>query len=104
MSKAVLGIASGHGPRWEAFCLDFDLAVQDQSLEEVRLLLRDAIEMYVQTAEAEPEPNRSRLLARKAPFLVRLMWAWRAFWSTLLIRATRRDGNPATVEFITRPA
>ncbi len=104
MPKAVLCVASGHGSQWEAFCLDFDLAVQGESFEEVRRLLTDAIEMYVQTAEAEPEPNRSRLLARKAPFLVRLMWAWRVFWSTLLIRATRRDGNPATVEFITCPA
>jgi hypothetical protein len=104
MSKAVLCVASGHGSQWEAFCLDFDLAVQGQSFEEVRELLRVAIEMYVQSANAEPEPNRSRLLARKAPFLVRLAWAWRVFWSTLLIRATRRNGNPATVEFITCPA
>jgi hypothetical protein len=103
-TKAVLCVASGQGSRWEAFCLDFDIAVQGQSLEEVRELLRDAIEMYVQTADAEPEPNRTRLLARKAPFLVRFMWAWRVFWSTLLIRATRRDGDPATVEFITCPA
>jgi hypothetical protein len=86
MPKAVQCIMSGHGCQWEAFCLDFDLAVQGQSLEEVRELLRTAIEMYVQAAAAEPEPNRPRLLARKAPFLVRLAWAWRVFWSKKLFR------------------
>jgi predicted RNase H-like HicB family nuclease len=64
MSKAVLCVASGRDSQWEAFCLDYDLAVQGQSFEEVRGLLKDAIEMYVDTAVKEPEPNRSRLLAR----------------------------------------
>jgi hypothetical protein len=82
MPQAVLCVASGHGSQWEAFCLDFDLAVQGQSLQEVRGLLREAID-YVQAADAEPEPNRSRLLARKAPLLVRLMWAWRIFLKKL---------------------
>jgi hypothetical protein len=103
MSKAVLCVASGQGSEWEAFCLDYDLAVQGQSFEEVRRLLKDAIEMYVDTAVKEPEPNRSRLLARKAPFSVRLMWAWRLFWSTLFVRATRRGGESATFEFVTCP-
>jgi hypothetical protein len=79
--ESALCVASGHGSRWEAFCLDFDLAVQGESLEEVRALLGGAIQMYIQTAVAEPEPNRSRLLDRKVPFLIRLMLAWRVFWS-----------------------
>ena len=100
MSKAVVCVASGRGTDWEAFCLDFDLAVQGRSFEEVRSSLGRAIDMYLDSVLKEPEPLRSRLLARKAPFLVRLSWAWRVFWSTLSIHATRRDSYPATVEFI----
>jgi predicted RNase H-like HicB family nuclease len=74
-------IVTGRANDWEAFCLDFDLAVQGGSFEEVRLSLNHAIEMYLNDALAEPEPEpiRSRLLARCVPFFVRLMWAWRMF-------------------------
>jgi hypothetical protein len=104
MPKAVVCVASGRANDWEAFSLDFDLAVQGRSFEEVRLSLSRAIDMYLESALAEPEPIRSRLLARRAPFLVRLMWAWRVFWSTLSIHAAHRDSGPATVEFIACPA
>ena len=104
MPRVIQCVASGHGTEWEAFCLDYDLAVQGQSFEEVRSSLAKAIDMYLGSALAEPEPIRSRLLARRAPFLVRLMWAWRVFWSTLAIHATRRGSYPATVEFVACPA
>jgi hypothetical protein len=100
----LLGFARGRGDRWEAFCPDFDLAVQGRSFEEVRVSLVRAIEMYLDSALAEPEPLRSRLLARRAPFFVRLTWAFRVFWSALFSRATHRDRNPATVEFDACPA
>jgi hypothetical protein len=104
MSQSVICVASGRGTDWEAFCLDFDLAVQGRSFGEVHASMNRAIAMYVNSALAEPEPIRSRLLARKAPFLVRLTWALRVFWSTLLIHATRRGNRHATVEFIACPA
>ena len=97
MSQSLVCIATGHGDQWEAFCLDFDLAVQGRSFDEVRRYLNDAISMYLERVQAEPEPDRSRLLARKAPFFVRLMWAWRLFRETMSGR-TRRNEN-ATVEF-----
>jgi hypothetical protein len=104
MHKAVVCIASGRGREWEAFCLDFDLAVQGRSYDEARASLAHAIHMYVDAALAEPEPVRSRLLARRAPFLVRLTWAVRVFLSALAIRATHRGDSSATVEFIECPA
>jgi predicted RNase H-like HicB family nuclease len=104
MPKAIVCVATGRENDWEAFCLDFDLAVQGKSFEEVRVSLGRAIDMYLSSALAEPEPIRSRLLARKAPFSVRLMWACRVFWSTLSIHVTRRDSYPATVEFVACPA
>jgi hypothetical protein len=102
VKQSFVCIATGRADQWEAFCLDFDLAVQGRSFDEVRRYLVDAIEMYLEAALAEPEPDRSRLLARKAPFLVRLMWGWRLFRVTMSGRPRRDDY--ATVEFLACPA
>ena len=84
IKRSLSCIASGHGDQWEAFCLDFDLAIQGRSFDEVRRFLGKAIHMYVERALELPEPSRSQLLNRKAPLLVRLTWAWRLFWTTAL--------------------
>ena len=76
-------IASGHGDQWEAFCLDLDLAVQGRSFDEVHQFLAKAIHIYVEHAMEEPEPTRTQLLSRKAPFLVRLSWGVRLFRSVI---------------------
>jgi hypothetical protein len=73
-------VAAGHDDQWEAFCLDLDLAVQGNSFEEVRNSLNKAINVYVKSASAQPEPDRTRLLHRKAPVLVRLRWVLLALW------------------------
>jgi hypothetical protein len=78
---------------WEALCLDFDLAVQGRSFDEVRALLDEAVNSYVADARAEAEPTRSRLLARRAPLHVRAVWAWRFFMTAL--RGSLPDGNSA---------
>lgn len=61
---------------WEAICLDFDLAVQGATFEEVQANLNEAIGAYAAAALEEPEPSRSYLLTRRAPFLTRLAWTW----------------------------
>ena len=99
MSKAersLVCIATGHGDQWEAFCLDLDLAVQGKSYDEVRKLLDRAVHMYVERALSMPEPTRSQLLNRKAPLSVRLMWAWRLSWPTVLGRTL---GDDSTIGF-----
>jgi hypothetical protein len=103
MEQGLICVAHGRAGEWEAFCLDYDLAVQGRSFEEVKEFLNRAIDMYFEAARSEPEPIRSRLLGRKAPFFVWLGWALRVFWSTLF-RATHRGSNLATVEFIACPA
>jgi predicted RNase H-like HicB family nuclease len=90
-------IAAGHDDDWEAFCLDYNLAVQGRSFEEVKRDLLIAIDMYVQAALEEPEPARSQLLSRRAPFFVRLKWAWRLFAARISSKS-RRD-NPSPFEF-----
>jgi hypothetical protein len=76
-------IAHGAGERWEAICLDFDIAVQGHSLDEVSRLLRETIETYVADALAQEEPVRSQMLHRSVPFLVRASWALRLFFATM---------------------
>jgi hypothetical protein len=84
-------VARGKDERWEGLCLDFDLAVQARSFDEVRHLLGEAISTYIADASAEAEPARSRLLARRVPFHVRLQWALRFFKAALSGRSP--DGN-----------
>lgn len=67
MERRLYCIASGRDHQWEAFCLDFDLAVQGQSYEEVRHSLHRAILHYVHEAIEQPEPARTALLKRRAP-------------------------------------
>jgi predicted RNase H-like HicB family nuclease len=81
--RYLYGIAHGRDGVWEAFSLDFDLAVQGRSFEEVSEGLREAISTYLQDVAAEQEPARSRLLRRRVPLHVRLTWAWRFFWFAL---------------------
>jgi hypothetical protein len=105
MDHRLIGVAHGHGDQWEAYCLDYDLAVQGQSFEEVQASLMQAIGMFLDAAESEPEPVRSRLLNRRAPFLVRLTWALRLFWSALLGHDAQREGDSSdTFEFLACPA
>lgn len=61
---------------WEALCVDFDLAAQGKSLEEVRRELGDAIETYLEYIDEMPENERTRFLNRKAPLGLRLRLAF----------------------------
>ena len=91
MSRNLYCIASGHEGAWEAFCLDFDLAVQGRSFDEVKEGIRQAIVDYVDSAMAEAEPAKSQLLGRRAPFWTRLLWALRVFRDTISTGAQHRD-------------
>ena len=75
---------------WEAFCLDFDLAVQGHTFDEAKDCLQKAIASYVEDAMKEDIAHRDRLLNRRAPFFVRVAWGWRFFLSTV---RDRRDHN-----------
>ncbi len=83
MDRQLFCVARGKGERWEALCLDLDLAVQGRSFDEVRHLLSEAVSTYIEDASAEAEPARTRLLARRVPFHVRFLWAWRFFRAAL---------------------
>jgi hypothetical protein len=76
-SKGLLCIVHGQGSDWEAICLDLDIAVTAGSIREAKETLRAAIRDYIVAAMQEDEPNRSALLARRAPLSVRLGWAFK---------------------------
>jgi len=96
-SKTVLTcIARGYDGRWEAFCLDFDLAVQGRTFLEVKKGLEGVVTDYVRAAMAEREPARSRLLNRRAPLLVRVVWGFRFLVATI---SGKNKSNGSTVGF-----
>lgn len=69
---------------WQAFCLDFDLAVQGESLDEVRKKLHNIIVDYLTDALiGEDRKHAEQLLNRRAPrwmylkfFVMRAIHRW----------------------------
>ena len=92
-------IARGGDGRWEAICLDFNIVVQGQSLEEVEALLRGIVLSYVEDALKEDETTRNQLLTRRAPLHVRLSWTLGLMWATLWGNRLDGDGTTVTVPF-----
>ena len=68
--------AWGQPGDWEAICVDFDLAAQGESLDEVRSELRDAVETYLEYISELPEKERAGFLNRKVPLELRLRLAF----------------------------
>jgi hypothetical protein len=91
-SKYGYGIAHGRPGEWEAFSLDFGLAVQGRSFEDVSKRLEEAVQAYVETAMEQPEPARTKLLQRTVPLRVRLVWAIKiALWTVLPTKRTEES-------------
>jgi hypothetical protein len=87
MAKTKLACyAEGAGDRWEAFCLDFEIAVRARSYEEVQQSLVAAILNYVELARTMPRDMREYARARRAPFLVRMK-----FWFSALRETPFKD-------------
>lgn len=82
--------SEGRGDRWEAVCLDFDIAVQGNSFLEVYAALDIAIAEYVRYVMTLPENEREQFLSRKAPLSLRLKFLWYAFWYGLIGAGSRR--------------
>ncbi|WP_417498364.1 type II toxin-antitoxin system HicB family antitoxin [Maricaulis sp.] len=81
--RTFLCAAQGRHGSWEAMCLDLDIAVQGQTLDEVRTKLNEAIHGYIESAMAEDARVRDQLLRRRAPLLTRLSVVLRIFISSL---------------------
>jgi hypothetical protein len=87
--------ARGHAGEWEGICLDFDLAVQGRSFDEVRHALEEAVSEYVVAASEEDDATRAKLLNRRAPALVAMAWTARVLWSAWRRRSSDGDTSAA---------
>ena len=94
MQRIIFIVAEGHEGDWEAFSLDFDLAVQGRTFDELKSRMEEAIQAYIESAMKEPEPARTRLLRRRAPLLMRIKWTWR--FLVALLSGRSRGGSSAT--------
>ena len=91
MRKLLRCYAERHEGRWEAFCVDFDIAVQGSTFEEVYRMLNVSVTDYIERVNELPPRDRQRLLRRRAPFWSRLRFLF-AFLVTLL-RSTGGDDD-----------
>jgi hypothetical protein len=67
MQHEVVCFAHGRPGDWEGICLDFDIAVQGESFDEVRRALQAAVSDYVSAAMDEEPETREKLLKRSTP-------------------------------------
>ena len=68
---SVLCFAHGHASDWEAICVDYDIAVQGSSFDDVKAMLDRAVASYVDDVMEESPETQRRLLGRRAPWHVR---------------------------------
>jgi hypothetical protein len=64
-----------------ALCIDFDIAVQGVSFNQVKPEIEDAIVDYITAAREEDAATCACLLARRAPSWVMPAWSLRVLWS-----------------------
>ncbi|MDP1593941.1 MAG: hypothetical protein Q8L80_06845 [Gallionella sp.] len=76
--------AEQKGNQWQAFCLEFDLAVQGESFREVKSKIEEQIHEYAYDALAgEDRQYSEQLLSRRAPiyhyikfYLIGIIQTW----------------------------
>ncbi len=83
------------GSVWQALCLDLDIAAQGETCQEAQALMKDMIASYLEEVFTYPPEDRKRLLNRKAPFFVRLKWAYKIFVYSLF--ANRGAGDKMVI-------
>ena len=89
-------MAEGQEGHWEAICLDFDLAVQGDSFEDVYHGLNKMVVGYLEVVESYSASDRKRFLRRKAPFLLRLKYAMIFFLTYLMDSPTKMERHSFT--------
>ncbi len=88
--------AEGRGEDWEAICVDFDIAVQGRSFDEVYHGLTDAVQLYLESLTDLSAEDQARLLGRRAPLSVRMRLMWRILLSAF---GRRTDDLSQRAEF-----
>lgn len=85
--------AERHGALWVAHCIDFSLAVQGDSLEEVRQKLHEQVDDYVSFINEHAGEEFARQLAkRRSPLPIRLRY-WHLVVRNWLSRPIPKSGR-----------
>ena len=92
MNQKLLCYAYGRDNSWEAICVDFDLAVQGKSFNDVQDKLSKMAKSYLEDAMKEDPETAQRLLSRRVPLLTRTKLAVLLFWR-LMTGANSGKGN-----------
>lgn len=66
--------AEPEGRQWQAFCVDLSLAVQGESLAEVKRKLHEQVRSYVEEAYTIDREYAEQLMCRKAPVSIRFKY------------------------------
>lgn len=93
MTNKLVCFARGRPGEWEAICLDYDIAVQGRSFDDVQGLLRLSIDDYIESARKESPEVRDKLLNRSVPRRVWLGYILGFVWHNLRRRRRRDDGD-----------
>ena len=98
--------AWGKPGAWEALCVDYDIAVQGENLEQVRLELADAVSTFLDYVASLPAPEQAAFLTRKAPRLLRwrLALLHRIFTLCRYLKLPSAATGTARAEFVMTPA
>ena len=90
---------------WEALCVDYDIAAQGESFDQVRRELADAVETYLDYVSDLPETEQRAFLNRKAPLILRLRLALASKISLMLSAAklTSDGKGMARTRFVVTP-
>ena len=81
MTEYIRCYAERRGGEWTAICLNFDIAVQGHSFEDVKECLEGAIDLFLEGVAELPAEDRNRLLRRSAPVSVKLKYLRAVVWS-----------------------
>lgn len=84
-------VAEGNDDRWEAICLNLDIAVEGNTLADVKARMHECVKSYVLEALQMPEPDQNRLLDRSVPLRLKLKYAFKLLRHSL--KSARRDGG-----------
>lgn len=93
MSMIVHCYVEGRGSTWEAVCVEFDIAVQGHSFDEVAGSIGKAVHEYLEYVHTLPEPAQRQFLNRRVPLRTRLNFAVRAFISAVSARPSDGDDS-----------
>ena len=98
--------AWGRPGDWAALCVDYDIAAQGESLEQVRRELADAVDSYLEYIAELPAHEQTAFRHRKSPLLLRwrLAWQHRIFALFRSLKLHNGRNGTARAEFAMTPA